>query len=556
MNTSSMILLVLDFSKPDNKIERQIAEEVKGFIKVRGSEHLYILQNKWDENKDEIKIEKLQAEFARKYNIDNPNLKDRMFAVSALYAFTAISFQQAPKDKNSPEFQEAGKRLLKLLNPTKRHQDKAIQRMLEESDIKQLEKDSKELWTESLFIDFLENVIDSLIQEVVPRSILSELKYSNNCLEAFQQNIDAKLKIYKERLINNGEKLITKIGKMTNYENNLKEQKTNFLEEIKTAYNLTITEIKECINGLQDKVDKMKKSTPSCFQNLKPDNYHEHQEKIDSFEKNGNLEEISACDIDELYKCLLCKLNDKEIKSFEFPQETEANENNEKIKDVINDMLYDLINVINKILTDKIKKQDEEFRNKLQKIENSYSEFIKKEVYENNDPQDISYIIPALEAYKDDPKNPIKVFIINIESNKIGALKKIKNFLKRIYFKYLLEKDTISPLRDSYKIQMKNYFIEIYEYMIDDLKIWEKKIDEFRALFSGVSGTHLDLLEGDLQQQKSSIEKAQKEENAAEVIKKLEDLKSSKESEIKLMKDEIKKHKQYTEQVLPSRTAK
>jgi hypothetical protein len=552
MNTSSMVLLVLDFSKPDNKIERQIAEEVKGFIEVRGSEHLYILQNKWDDNKDGIKIEKLQAEFARKYDIDNATLKNRMFAVSALYAFTAISFQQAPKDKNNPEFQEAAKGLLKLLNPTKKSQNDVIQRMVENANIEELENQSQELWEESRFTKFLENVIDSLIQEVVPRSMLSELKYSYNCLTAFQQYIDAKLKFYKERLINNGEKLKTNIENMTKLQNDLENDKNNFLEEITTTY--SIVEITVCIQGLQSKVKDMKETTPSCFQ-LRPntDSFTQHKDKILNFETNDKLTGISDCNVDELYKCLLCKLNDEKIKSFEFPEETDANENNEKIKDVIADMLNGLIDVIGKILNKKLIEQDTKFREDLKKIEEDYLESAKKIVFENNDTQENFYKIPELEAYKDDPKNQDKALdIINIKSFEYTRIKRFINWLER----HVLRKD-IPELTDSHKIPMKEYFIQMYIFMIKELNEWNERINnDLKNVYYGECKTRLKLVENKLQELKSSMEKAEKEENAAEVIKKLEDLKSSKESEIKRMKDEIKKHKQYTEQALPSRIAR
>jgi hypothetical protein len=547
---SSIVLLVMDYSALNNKTVDQIREEVQGFIELRGSEHVYILVNKWDHSKRTI--EEVQNQLIKEYNINNAIEDNRVFPVIAKYAFAAVNFDQAPQDTSNPEFQEKAKVILNELHPI--DDSDSIEEKLKNTDLKQLQNESKKLWKKSLFKNFLENAIASLIQDGVPLSMLSELKYIDNCLLAFEQTIKTKRKFYEDSLNDfqtKGNKLKAKIKSIMQLEKDFKNEKEKFLKNIKETYN--ILEITDCIKELESKVNQMEGGKFSFFQ-LQPDNFPEYQNIILDFERNEMLLGISACNLDELYKCLLCKLHDKKIKSFEFTQETDANENNEKIKFVIYDMLLDLITVINTIINNKLTQQDTKFRDDLTAMEKKYLKDATQLVYADKDIQEIFYTIPKLEAYKDNRENQVKgLDIINIQSTKFNLLKRLQNWFER----HILFKD-IPELIDSHKIEMKKYLIEIYNIMIKELEGWNEKINnDLRNIYYGECQQRLQMVNDQLQKLKSNMENAQKEENPAKVLEDLDKLNSFlEESKIERMKIEIKKHKEYAEQALSSRTAR
>lgn len=61
---------------------------------------------------------------------------------------------------------------------------------------------------------------------------------------------------------------------------------------------------------------------------------------------------------------------------------------------------------------------------------------------------------------------------------------------------------------------MQKYFIEMYKFMIEELNELNQKINDLKNVFYGESKTRLELVENKLQEIKSSMEKAEKEENA------------------------------------------
>jgi hypothetical protein len=535
---SSMVLLVIDFTKQDNKIADQIREEVNSFINLRGQDNLYIVVNKWDINLNGTEVmdfQDLQESVAIGYKIDNSKEDNRVFAVSGLYGEIATQFWQAPKSKENSQFQEIAKNFLRI------YLRKVSPEDFENTTLDELGKKVDEMWNESRFSIFLENVINLLIEQVAPRSMISALNYSYNSLKDFTE----KIKFRISSMNSNFHDLEKEISNLQRDKTELKDKKNLFLSFAKGEIEKEFEVIDKSIDDLKNKINNLKNNTPSYLK-TSPKEYVENSLK-ESEQYNAlinNFHEISEITFSEpelLYKYLLGKIYNKGILDFKFSTEKESKEKQKEIIEIISSMLGELIEKIHEILNKNIKVKNKEF-------EGLFSEeilpFVKKVITRINNEFmiDFSDNPPELEKYLSNLKTKEKrINDLEIYKTEYSILGKFKNLCKRM-FGY-----EIRP----YKILIKEYFILMYEILIEVLKEYPQTVKEEVIQNNNTKfDKYFSFIEYRLEEFISTLEKSTQNQSD-EVRNKLKFLTSEEwEKEVITIKNNIQRLKDYTEQIL------
>ena len=97
LSASAVVLIVLNFTGLNTKAEEEVKKDVQKVIDLRGKENLYVLVNKVDQRKDgDMTPEQVRQFVTAEFNLGDGNNTNRVFEISARWAFSAINFLVEP----------------------------------------------------------------------------------------------------------------------------------------------------------------------------------------------------------------------------------------------------------------------------------------------------------------------------------------------------------------------------------------------------------------------------------------------------------------------------
>lgn len=160
---------MLDFTSLRAEAAEKIKEEVQKVIRTRGKKNLYVLVNKVDQRGEgDITPEQVRQFVANNLKLIDSNDMDRVFEISAKQAFYSTNFQhelnqypdvKASDMKTAPAFAQTAFGPLLWKNSLERYKKE------------QLEMYAEMLWEQSGFALFLEQAVNTIMEQVAPRCI-------------------------------------------------------------------------------------------------------------------------------------------------------------------------------------------------------------------------------------------------------------------------------------------------------------------------------------------------------------------------------------------------
>ncbi len=176
LQNSSLVLLVLDFTQLRTEAAEKVKQDVQRVIELRGKENLYVLINKVDQRrKGDMTPEQVQQFVAAELGIGSSNNMDRVFEVSARWAFSAANFMH--------ELQQYPNTSIAQMKTTQALAQDVFgidwEEELEDATVEQLQRKAERLWKKSGFVPFLDRAINALMVSAAPRCMKYALNLSH-----------------------------------------------------------------------------------------------------------------------------------------------------------------------------------------------------------------------------------------------------------------------------------------------------------------------------------------------------------------------------------------
>lgn len=186
LQNSSLVLLVLDFTQLRTEAAEKVKQDVQRVIDLRGKENLYVLINKVDQRrKGDMTPEQVQQFVAAELGIGGSDNTERVFEVSARWAFSAANFMH--------ELQQYPNTSIAQMKTTQALAQDVFgidwEEELEEATIEDLQKKAERLWKKSGFAPFLEKAIGALMADAAPRCMISALNIASGCLAQLHDDV-------------------------------------------------------------------------------------------------------------------------------------------------------------------------------------------------------------------------------------------------------------------------------------------------------------------------------------------------------------------------------
>ena len=186
LQNSSLVLLVLDFTQLRTEAAEKVKQDVQRVIELRGKENLYVLINKVDQRrKGDMTPEEVQKFVAAELGIGDSENTNRVFEVSARWAFSAANFMHELQQHLTigiAELKTAQALAQEVFGIDWEEQ-------LGDATVEDLERKAERLWKKSGFAPFLEKAVSALMEEAAPRCIVSALKVAHGCLEKLHNDV-------------------------------------------------------------------------------------------------------------------------------------------------------------------------------------------------------------------------------------------------------------------------------------------------------------------------------------------------------------------------------
>lgn len=200
LQASSVILIVLNFTELNTKAEDEIKKDVARVIELRGKDNLYVLVNKVDQRKEgDMTPEQVRQFVAAEFGIGDGEHSDRVFEISARWAFSAANFLGEVQQRPGVDVAQlkTARSLAQDVFPLDWEEE------LQETTVTQLQKKAEKLWNKSGFDLFLTNAVNALMTEAAPRCITSSLKIAKGRLLELLEDTQLRSRAINE----DGEKL-------------------------------------------------------------------------------------------------------------------------------------------------------------------------------------------------------------------------------------------------------------------------------------------------------------------------------------------------------------
>jgi len=269
LQNSSLVLLVLDFTQLRTEAAEKVKQDVQKVIELRGQENLYVLINKVDQRrKGDMTPDQVQQFVAAELKINGADNTNRVFEVSARWAFSAANFMH--ELQQHPNISIAQMKTAQALAQDVFGID--WEEEVEDATIEDLEKKAERLWKKSGFAPFLEKAIGTLMADAGPRCMISALNIA--CGRLAQLHDDVQL---RGSAINENEADIRRqVGLL---ENDLQciEECRNRLQEVDRIKGQLHQELNKTLEVLKQEA---KVSLETCFN-------HEEYQRADLLQKGG-----------------------------------------------------------------------------------------------------------------------------------------------------------------------------------------------------------------------------------------------------------------------------
>ncbi|MBE9227999.1 dynamin family protein [Phormidium sp. LEGE 05292] len=238
LQASSVILIVLNFTELNTKAEEEIKKDVERVIELRGKDNLYVLVNKVDQRKEgDMTPEQVRQFVAAEFGIGDGEQNDRVFEISARWAFSAANFLGEVQQNPGADVAQlkTARSLAQDVFPLDWEEE------LQETTVTQLQKKAEKLWNKSGFDAFLTNAVNALMTEAAPRCITSSLKIAKGRLLELLEDTQLRSRAINE----DGEKLRLEVAALD--------------EDIDSIENCrhSLQEIEQLKIDLQEKLNKI-----------------------------------------------------------------------------------------------------------------------------------------------------------------------------------------------------------------------------------------------------------------------------------------------------------
>lgn len=238
LQASSVILIVLNFTELNTKAEDEIKKDVARVIELRGKDNLYVLVNKVDQRKEgDMTPEQVRQFVAAEFGIGEGEQNDRVFEISARWAFSAANFLGEVQQRPGVDVAQlrTARSLAQDVFPLDWEEE------LQETTVNQLQKKAEKLWNKSGFDLFLTNAVNALMTEAAPRCITSSLKIAKGRLLELLEDTQLRSRAINE----DGDKLRSEVAAL--------DEDIHSIENCRNS----LQEIEQIKIDLQEKLNKI-----------------------------------------------------------------------------------------------------------------------------------------------------------------------------------------------------------------------------------------------------------------------------------------------------------
>ena len=248
LEASSIILLVLDYTKLDSKADEDVKHEVDEVSRIKGRDSIYILVNKIDLRKKDKKNpkrymskEEILGFVHNKFGIEDP--LNRVFEISASRAAYASNFRNELRLNahiNDLQTMETAELLAQQAFGDEWEEE------FKKADIPTLLDIADRTWNRSGFADFLAKVILVLMAQAAPRTLMSAVNDVNARLLELQNNVNIQKGTFGEdisKLQGQIAELEKDLLKLSNCRNKLKKEIVILCQELEEEFSGTLLDI-------------------------------------------------------------------------------------------------------------------------------------------------------------------------------------------------------------------------------------------------------------------------------------------------------------------------
>lgn len=261
MQRASLLLLILDYTQMHAEAAVQIARKVHDVVDLAGEDNLFILVNKIDARKEGDE-KGLSPDGVRQFIVSHLQLSkaaadNHVFEISAERAFVARRFlQELQRIEAEPgaaeDTEQLNQRVRRLpsapalaqlvLSSTDWKDD------LEEASAQKLKRRAEGLWQKSGFPSFLMRAIETVMQQVAPRTLSEALGVGQRPLFRVVED----LQLFKRALITDTEKLRQQIQSLDEEMRLLEQRYQKFRSQVEGARTKLRAEVADAKKKFKD----------------------------------------------------------------------------------------------------------------------------------------------------------------------------------------------------------------------------------------------------------------------------------------------------------------
>ncbi len=525
LDNSSLVLIILDFTQLKNEAAEEIKEQVQKTIRLRGKENLYVLVNKIDQRgDDDMNSEKLRQFVANNLQLVDVNNTERVFEISAKRAFLSANFlykvQQQP-DVQISELKEATTFLQEAFGLL--GWENALKFLPKE----RLQASAATFWEQSGFASFLDQAINSLMEQAFPLSMKSALQVSKTSFQILVEDVKI-----RDRAIVAEEKRV--------------RESIKYLEK-------EIYKLQECRENLEFEIGKQKKQLRYRINQIL-----EQAKKDAKPSLSSNLKKITQSLIQFFKSVLISDQQDERQNDIEFKQEQDAKEFARTVLDEMSSNVYIILN-------DACDYLEEQVQNGILDLNKLLAEWIEPIVSGARErlKEDFSVTLNIEPIQLD----KISITLVNPEINRKSTKfsENISDFLVRQVpnlFRYMFDAE-IQERKNHYTISLDSYIDQVgksVENQVDLIKTqvnqyidikYEQRINRYFKALNDYLGNYKDDLQQSLIDKTLSVEEQNKLKQALESFATGDD-----KAEIDNLVKQINTRIGWIDQLLPSRNGK
>jgi GTPase Era involved in 16S rRNA processing len=553
LQNSSLVLLVLDFTQLRTEAAEKVKQDVQKVIELRGKENLYVLINKVDQRRQgDMTPEQVQQFVAAELGIGGSDNTDRVFEVSARWAFSAANFMQ--ELQQHPNISVAQMKTAQAL--AQEVFGIVWEEQLEDATVEYLEKQAERLWKKSGFAPFLEKAVSALMEEAAPRCIMSALNIARSRLVELRDGV----KLRRSAIVQDAEKLKAEVDRLKQDLSTLNECRNNLRGEVEAKKNGLSRGLRVELKHLKERSEEELKKyfleeLNQRLNQVQELNLWNQVERLDAKFRKILLREVRIPIITDIFESIFPKSISKAIKDgaellgrdeIKFQSKSEAEEFAEQLcveaKQIVEGLLRHHFTKIKHQIQDVQKGLNFSFRQRASVV-------IKQARNRLNETFNVALELPELILEGSINTNSLTPFISAVKRKK-NFLEITGDFFKSIFNFYQNEAEsddnlytvslekTVKQINSSIEEKLKETEKDINKYLDED---FQQRMDDFFNSLDSYLQNYQDSLTQALKDQGSSLES---QEDVKNLLNKF-----SKDASIFLA--ETEKKVEFTRQLMP-----